>query len=247
MRKRIKNGTLLLCAVLLCGAFLCGAAAQAYPDLTRTGSILVCVLDTEGTPVPGGELQCFQVAKLTNAGYVPVNGFESSGVSLDTFLSDGTGAAELAKELIQKRPANAKFVSAEPNEAGKVLFSQLELGLYLVSQSVPADRYHALDPFLVTVPLSENGLWIYDIDAAPKVGRASPAPTTTPTTEPSTTPTATPTASTTSTPTGRPISRLPQTGQLRWPVPVLAGMGLVFLLIGWILSKRQEKRNEDSK
>ena len=247
MRKRIKNGTLLLCAVLLCGAFLCGAAAQAYPDLTRTGSILVCVLDTEGTPVPGGELQCFQVAKLTNAGYVPVNGFENSGVSLDTFLSDGTGAAELAKELTQKRPANAKFVSAEPNEAGKVLFSQLELGLYLVSQSVPADRYHALDPFLVTVPLSENGLWIYDIDAAPKVGRASPAPTTTPTTEPSTTPTTTPTASTTSTPTGRPISRLPQTGQLRWPVPVLAGMGLVFLLIGWILSKRQEKRNEDSK
>ena len=128
-----------------------------------------------------------------------------------------------------------------------MLFSQLELGLYLVSQSVPADRYHALDPFLVTVPLSENGLWIYDIDAAPKVGRASPAPTTTPTTEPSTTPTTTPTASTTSTPTGRPISRLPQTGQLRWPVPVLAGMGLVFLLIGWILSKRQEKRNEDSK
>lgn len=247
MRKSIKNGTLLLCAVLLCCAFLCDAAAQAYPDLTRTGSILVRVLDTEGTPVPGGELQCFQVARLTNAGYVPVNGFESSGVSLDPFLSDGTGAAELAKELAQKRPANAKFVSAEPNEAGKVLFSQLELGLYLVSQSVPADRYHALDPFLVTVPLSENGLWIYDIDAAPKVGRASPAPTTTPTTEPSTTPTTTPTASTTSTPTGRPISRLPQTGQLRWPVPVLAGMGLAFLLIGWILSKRQEKRNEDSK
>lgn len=247
MRKRIKNGTLLLCAVLLCGAFLCGAAAQPYPDLTRTGSILVRVLDTEGTPVPGGELQCFQVAKLTNMGYVPVNGFEDCGVSMDDFLADGTGAAELAKELIQKRPANAKFVSAEPNEAGKVLFSQLELGLYLVFQSVPADRYHALDPFLVTVPLSENGLWIYDIDAAPKVGRASPAPTTTPTMEPSTTPTTTPTASTTSTPTGRPISRLPQTGQLRWPVPVLAGMGLVFLLIGWILSKRQEKRNEDSK
>ncbi len=37
-------------------------------------------------------------------------------------------------------------------------------------------------------------------------------------------------------------SRLPQTGMLWWPVPVLAALGLFFFLIGWLCRKRATDR-----
>lgn len=37
------------------------------------------------------------------------------------------------------------------------------------------------------------------------------------------------------------ISKLPQTGQLWWPVPFLALDGIIFLMIGW-KTRRQEEQ-----
>ena len=39
----------------------------------------------------------------------------------------------------------------------------------------------------------------------------------------------------------KPSGRLPQTGMLWWPVPVLAGAGMLFFTVGWI--KRQKSEN----
>ena len=63
----------------------------------------------------------------------------------------------------------------------------------------------------------------------------------TPTTSPGgKTPTTTPGGKTPTTPGGS--SKLPQTGQLWWPVPVLLSMGLLFILIGLI--RRRGYKNE---
>ncbi|MBQ9720353.1 MAG: hypothetical protein IJV64_06615, partial [Oscillospiraceae bacterium] len=53
---------------------------------------------------------------------------------------------------------------------------------------------------------------VYTVDATPKMTLAPASPTPTPT------------------PTG---PTLPQTGQLWWPVPVLAVLGLFCVAIGW--------------
>lgn len=37
---------------------------------------------------------------------------------------------------------------------------------------------------------------------------------------------------------------LPQTGMLKWPVPYLACAGLLFLLVGWVINRRNELKNE---
>ncbi|MCD7821787.1 MAG: hypothetical protein LUG64_06230, partial [Clostridiales bacterium] len=37
-------------------------------------------------------------------------------------------------------------------------------------------------------------------------------------------------------------SKLPQTGQLNWPVPVLAVSGVVLFALGWGLSRSGRKR-----
>lgn len=37
---------------------------------------------------------------------------------------------------------------------------------------------------------------------------------------------------------------LPQTGQLQWPIPVLAGMGLILFAVGWFFTFVRKKRDE---
>jgi len=74
----------------------------------------------------------------------------------------------------------------------------------------------------------------------------SPSPTPTPSPSPGAKPSPTPVVTPTPLPTPTvppyipPYPILPQTGQLWWPVPVLAGLGLVLLLLGMILDRRQE-------
>lgn len=67
---------------------------------------------------------------------------------------------------------------------------------------------------------NDDGSYEYNVDAFPKETLLEPpVPTPTPT------------------PTPTPPPNLPQTGQLWWPVPLLAGIGLIFLIIGLIRKK----------
>ena len=69
--------------------------------------------------------------------------------------------------------------------------------------------------------MNEDGTYIYDVDADPKVELTkAPQPTPTPTPKPPT---------------------LAQTGQLNWPVPVLAIIGLCLFSLGWLLRFGRKK------
>lgn len=103
--------------------------------------------------------------------------------------------------------------------SGIAVFGDLKAGLYLIVQKQAAEGYDAIQPFLVTVPIMENGQYVYDVNAHPKVGTASRKTTQTP-------------------PTQEVLSALPQTGQLNWPVPVLAVTGAVLVAAGVVLKKR---------
>ena len=85
-------------------------------------------------------------------------------------------------------------------------------------QTKAANGYEAVKPFLVSVPMNENGTYAYDVDATPKMSTLTETE---------------PTHSTPTTPTTSVEPTLPQTGQLSWPVPVLAMFGLLLFSIGW--------------
>ena len=42
-----------------------------------------------------------------------------------------------------------------------------------------------------------------------------------------------------------PLANLPQTGQLRWPIPVLSCFGMLMAITGVIVVKRHEKNEEE--
>ena len=268
-----------LAAVLAALTLLVWCAAPAFAlevvDLSRTGSIKVSLYDSETSEaVGGGTLTLYRVAKVqkdnANLSFVYTNGFEDCGVELGD-LSEG----ELAGRLAEKIAATAESTTVEISDLGTAEFGDLEVGLYLVVQTTAAENYNVINPFLVSVPIQENGSYIYDVDALPKVGTAAkktPEPPDTPDTpdtpdkpeeENPNTPAApgpdnsdgwvlgahgekiylNPEAPSPDNPNGYVMGAhgLPQTGQLNWPIPVLAVTGVVLVAAGIKLKKGTRK------
>ncbi len=70
----------------------------------------------------------------------------------------------------------------------------------------------------------------------------TPTPVPTPTPPPTVVPTPTPVV----TPTPTPAPTLPQTGQLNWPIPLLAVTGLAVFVVGWILRFGEKKEKDEN-
>ena len=275
IRKRLAAVLAALTLLVWCAA---PAVALEVVDLSRTGSIKVSLYDSETSEaVGGGTLTLYRVAKVqkdnANLSFVYTNGFEDCGVELGD-LSEG----ELAGRLAEKIAATAESTTVEISDFGTAEFGDLEVGLYLVVQATAAENYNVINPFLVSVPIQENGSYVYDVDAMPKVGTAAkktPEPPDTPD-KPDTpdtpdkpeeenpnTPAApgpdnpdgwvlgangekiylNPEAPSPDNPNGHVMGAhgLPQTGQLNWPIPVLAVIGVVLVAAGIELKKGTRK------
>ena len=114
--------------------------------------------------------------------------------------------------------------TVQVGEDGKAKVEDLPMGVWLVSQVVPFDGYMAMLPALISIPLmDEDGQWIFDVKAMPKL-------------EPLVSETTVPTTETT------PPPDLPPTGQVNWPIPLLVVGGLFLILLGFCL--RKDKRHE---
>ncbi len=209
---------LLAAAILLCAMSLT-AFAHEVPDLSRKGSIQLTMRQGT-TPVSGGSVTLYRVGAVQeedgNYRFVLTSDFAGSKVSLEELQS-----AQLAKTLAgYAGKQGLTGITQEVDRQGKVSFADLDLGLYLLVQNKAAKGYQKAAPFLVSVPMEEEGALSYDVDASPKVEiEKEPEPT-------STTP---------PTPTD---PRLPYTGQLNWPVPVLVVLGLGLLLLGFALRRK---------
>ena len=216
-----------LAALLLCALLLCCSGVTAYahdvPDPDHPGSINIS-MRCGNFAVPGGTLTLYRVGDIHeedgNYSFVPSASFTGC---VDAF--DDIQAPALAQKLADYAKENKiPCRTLDINERGKITFN-VEPGLYLLVQEKAAEGYLPASPFLVSVPMNENGSYVYDVDASPKVElEEAPLPTPTPTPKPPT---------------------LAQTGQLNWPVPVLAILGLCLFSLGWLM--RFGKKNSDEK
>lgn len=226
--KRILRLVITICAVLALSitAFAAETAVSSVlPDYSRRGSITVDILSADtGKAIPGGTMTLYEVAAAGAADgknlFEPVGLFKESGISLATVNESDPGAEDLASSLETYVDHNKKITgrSVTVDENGKAKWTDLELGLYLVVHTAPASGYDAVNAFLITVPRYLDGAYVYDVNAAPKTGTANVSVQKTPVP-----------ASKTKVSGGK----LPQTGQLWWPVPVFAFTGILLLMLGW--------------
>lgn len=200
--------------LLVCLAVLTAAAAE------DRGSICV-TMTYRGNAVPGGTMTLYRVAQAADGEYVYCGGFAEYGVTVSELSSEQTAQelADFANDM------GIEGVTKEIDENGYVCFEDLELGLYLMVQEQAAEGYTPVKPFLVTIPGTQGEL---NVDASPKM-TVRPAETQPPSTTPPTTKPEEPT--------------LPQTGQLNWPVPVLAVSGLTVFMLGWVIRATGRKKD----
>lgn len=224
-----------LAAAILTLLLCCSSAAVVYadhpvPDLSRTGSVSA-VMTYDGHAVGGGSLIFWKAGDVLeengNYRFALTEEFAASGLSLadpkdDVVASD---LADYAKE------AGLSGTSVSIGEDGVVQLENLQPGLYLIAQQDSADGFEPIAPFLVSMPMYENGDYVYEVDAQPKLGTLTKFVT--PSREPS----------------GKPVSpvekkppiKLPQTGQLNWPVPVMTVSGMMLFFGGWMLRYGRKK------
>ena len=205
------------------------SAAQTIPDLIQTGS-LTFTMDVDGEPLDSGNVNLYYVAtaEYSNEAYSfeLLDALIAGGATLDTDdLYDDVQAIRLlsfAQEILDE------YLS-EPIEDGEVRFTDLKAGLYLVWQR-PEDASEGCDamaPFLISIPKMQGGKITLDVTGKPKVPLE-----TTPTTPPP--------------PSPPPPPNVPQTGQLNWPVPVMAVTGVVLLLVGWVLCAGRKRCDDEN-
>lgn len=218
MKKRIFA---LLAILFLLSALPMRAYAQSTIDLTKKGSITVKVID-DGTPLTNLKLTCIRVGALEL-----VDGeYEYVRVYDDKILTGEIYSQTLAKELltfVQDNSSNYKFTQLEErvSKTGYAKFNNCIPGLYLIYQedsySLNGKKYDKISAFLVTVPY--NGKYDVDASSKPALDLFPPDPP----------------------PTTKPSERLPQTGQLNWPVPMLASSGMLLFALGWLLRRDEGK------
>ena len=114
----------------------------------------------------------------------------------------------------------------EEIEGGKASFEDLTAGLYFVRQTQASDKGTKITSFLASIPDKEGNL---NVVAEPKPEAPRAAETKETETE-----TGSETETEPETKEEKSRKKLPQTGQLWWPVPVFAAAGLAFLAAGAI-------------
>lgn len=209
-----KLSAALVLAALLAGA--AGAAVQAHEtvDLERSDCSLTVVMKYDGKPVAGGSLTLYRVGNITeNNGEF---GFElRPELDCNPDMSEKAAKEVCACVERQNLPGAAVDIDAE----GIAVFSDLAVGLYLIRQETAAPGFEPIKPFLISVPRWDGGHYIYNVAAAAKTElHKLPAP-----------------------PPGPPPGpKLPQTGQLNWPVPALLMLGGLLLVAGLEMRRKND-------
>ncbi len=154
-------------------------------------------------------------------------------------LQDPDTAHELER-FVNQNNITGTIKNVDSN--GKVEFADLAPGVYLIRQKNAPDGYLPIKPFLVTLPYLKDGEYIYDVDASAKTELDKEPTESTEPTEPSTGPTEPSTGPTEPTkPTEPGGGDSPQTGQLNWPIPVMAILGIFCLCLGMYFSSKGKK------
>lgn len=228
MKNRILS--LLLALVLVFALAVNASAAETtatneMPDLNEKGSLTI-TMDYDGQPLNSGKLNVYWVGSIVK---VEENTYDFrlfEGLERDRLSQEEIYDPLVASQLLTlAKQTNLKTYTA-PITEGKAVFTDLNTGLYLVWQddADKSDGLSAIQPFLISVPRWYIDHYAMDVESDPKVPIEKPSE---PTTEP-TKPTI--------------PDRLPQTGQLNWPIPVMALSGSLLFIVGCILCLNRKRR-----
>ncbi len=220
--KRIIGCMLLPLLVLL------NLTAVAYAQADYGSLTLKAVSQTNGKRLSGLLFSVYHVAEYANGSYRMLPIYEASGVDLNLETAAlHKEAAEALDRYIEARQIS-ETASGLTDSNGELVFSGLELGVYLICAGSSADGGVSVEsaPFLLMLPMtsSDGSELVYEITAEPKLTTDMPV---TPPVNPPDDP------------------NLPQTGQENTAAMyVLTGLGALIIFSGFLNPLIMRKRRK---
>lgn len=157
-------------------AMLLGFGVNAFCENIDTDRKASLKIDYkyDKTSVAGAQISIYRAADVSSAGvYSPAEGFED--IPVDYYSINEDGGRGLASTLIgyAAKEGMAPTASALTSDSGEAVFSGLKTGLYAVkvSDTVQGGYTYKAEPFIALLPSKADGIWNYDISAAPKTER----------------------------------------------------------------------------
>ena len=169
MKRPTKWAGLLLCAVLLWALLPTAAFARGLLSTAEPVSL------TLRYPCAGAPFQIYRVAEVSVYGEYTLTGdFRDYPVTLEQPDQAGWRALAATLEAYAVRDGLTPAAAGETDRDGRLTFSSLEAGMYLVTgQRHTAGGYrYTPEPFLAALPgLDEEDNWVSDVTASPKYER----------------------------------------------------------------------------
>lgn len=232
-------------------------------------SITVQMKDTSGNAVAGGQLSVYKVAEVKDGKYQYTAAFAKMDEDISAKTQSTVMTESFAQSLASYAAANeVSGQTSQISSSGEAVLAADEQAVYLVTQTTAANGYEKIKPFTLVLPYVQDGQSMSQIVAKPKLEKTTPSKPATPSTpsvpnssssssvssgkkvgtKPQTpnTPTVTSATSSAATssqqnvPTLPQSPRLPQTGQLNWPIPLLALLGMILFMWGWAQERKRQ-------
>lgn len=168
---------------MLACAFLCfvpaySAYAFELPDTSKPASLTMVLKSSDdgGKVAAGAEITCYLVAepKTSNGivSYELTDGYDKCGLDLDNKISQSQ-IDDLMDHTLENKLTG---ISAKSDKDGKVVFSSMKQGVYLIAASDLPEGFTSFVPFLYYLPYYDNDIasWVYDGTAEPKISYYPP-------------------------------------------------------------------------
>lgn len=206
----------LACVLILGCSALC---VDAVSDCKLT----VKLYDENKHEINGMSVSICKIADIHGTDYIPTDAFADSGISISEIVKHPTEEAAIAVcQYVKKNHIQSKTVSSKKGEA---LFETLDRAIWLVY--CEEEQEYKFNPYFVFLPQTINGKVQYEVCAEPKVEHNKKE-------EPNNDVIKDEESSN---------GKLPQTGQLWWPILMLVIAGGCFVTLG-VMNLRNKKNEE---
>lgn len=182
MEKRTKRKNFLssFLAILVMAVMLTGSMAQAVlaDDYVagKTGNINLTIQETgeDGTvkPISNVKMTLYKVGSVTfdgNVHFVADNALQFTEIDFENLKTadEWYKTAETLSAAVKRAGFNGSEMQSDAE--GKIVYSNVAEGVYLIVQSNPDDPDVSVSPMVLTVPFAEESTgWTYDVQAYPK-------------------------------------------------------------------------------
>ncbi len=166
--KKINKVIIAILMFTLTSIQLVKAESSHTVDFSKKGSLTITLTEKENDePIENAEITIYKIAdaksKDNNLVFEYTEELKDCKVSLSNLKEDN-----LAVKFEKCIEDITSDLTKNTNKNGVAKFNNLDLGLYLVTQSKSAKGYSNIDSFLIMTPKVENNKWVYDIKSEPK-------------------------------------------------------------------------------